>query len=177
MGKRGPKPKNAAVILDKGLSPALVRRTVDEAVRGARDPNLATPIGVMHLNGYIDAEHLAAAVWMHTLRCVLDAAQSLPPRSTPAIDYNRARGMALIDTADPAEARRRRQNLERAWSSLEEDIGVGTRALEMLKHVVIEEKAPIGWEARLILNSALGALVEHRKKAQMRLVVGGKKAA
>ncbi len=177
MGKRGPKPKNAAVLLDKGFSPAVVRRTVDEAVRGARDPNLATPIGVLHLNGYIDAEHLSAAVWMHTLRCVLDAAQGLPPRSTPAIDYNRARGLALIDTVDPAEARRRRQNLERAWTALEEDIGIGTRALEMLKLVVIEEKSPIGWEARLTLNSALGMLVEHRKKAQLRLVAGGKKAA
>lgn len=79
---------------DKGLAPAVVRRIVDLAKRGANDPRLGSAVGMLHLCGDVSARQFAAASRYAKIRGRYDRAMGMPGRFTLSPDYGTARAIS-----------------------------------------------------------------------------------
>jgi hypothetical protein len=77
-----------------GPAPALIKRTVEAALRGAADPLYGTSLGVLFLRGEITASQLAAGNAFARLQGRYDRAMGMPCRFTASPDYGTARSLS-----------------------------------------------------------------------------------
>lgn len=88
---------------DKGFSPAVVKRIVEQAKRGATDPRLGSVIGVLHLTGEVTALQFAAASRYAKIRGRYDRAMGMPGRFTLSPDYGTARAISSREPMTEAD--------------------------------------------------------------------------
>ena len=77
-----------------GPAPALIKRTVEAALRGAADPLYGTSLGQLFLRGEITASQLAAGNAFARLQGRYDRAMGMPCRFTASADYGVARAVS-----------------------------------------------------------------------------------
>ena len=78
-----------------GPAPALIKRTVEAALRGAGDPLYGTSLGQLFLRGEITAPQLAAGNAFARLQGRYDRAMGMPCRFTASADYGVARATSI----------------------------------------------------------------------------------
>jgi hypothetical protein len=126
-------------------------------VRGSLDQRLGSPLGVLYRNEQITTAMMEAGTWFAEARALADGALGLPPRTTPAQDVGRIRGLSGGEE-DEAAKRRAIDAYDRAVAY----VGHGSRELAALELVVVYQRRPDTYEQLLALMAGLTKLVAYR---------------
>lgn len=139
----------------EALSPSLVRRIRQEAVRGAADPRLGTPFGLMFVTNEISEAQFFAGLRFAELRAQAVRALDSPPRTPAAMDIDRVGGRAIEKPEDQEEVRSAIRRYCAACST------ISRKALRAIEAIVCDDSVPAGHEQKLDLVAGLAALVLH----------------
>ena len=153
--KAGPREPNGQP--QRSQKTAHLQRELDAIRLLSTDPYLESPIGVLLFRKEISLPQYDAAKWFHEARVRADSALSLPPRTVPAQDIGRVRGLSG-DEEDPVAKRKAIDVYDRAVAY----IGHGSRELAALELVAVYQRRPDTYEQLLALKSALAKLVLFR---------------
>lgn len=166
--------------------PALVRRIVDQARKGAADPLLGTEVGRLRLDQVISDKQLAAAVRYAEVCADYDRLKGLPKRSAASPSYqaglrrgggNDAEDEAIVrellrnggDLAAVAKGNRRVRRIVRAVERHDDAqravASCGMVVFKLLRRVVIYDE-PCEWWRRPQLVRGLEALSKHFELTQ-----------
>jgi hypothetical protein len=153
--KAGPREPNGQP--QRNLRTSYWQRQRDELVRGSLDARLGSPLGVLYRNEQITTAQMEAGQWFAEARALADGALNLPPRTVPAQDVGRVRGLAGGEEDEVAKKR-----AIEAYDKAVAFIGYGSRELAALELVVVYERRPDTYEQLLALMAALTRLVAYR---------------
>ncbi len=153
--KAGPREPNGQP--QRNLRTSYWQRQRDELVRGSLDVRLGTPLGILYRNEKITTAQMEAGQWFAEARALADGALGLPPRTVPAQDVGRVRGLSGGEEDEVAK-RRAIEAYDRAAAF----VGHGSRELAALELVVVYERRPDTYEQLLALMGALTKLVAFR---------------
>ena len=155
--KAGPREPNGQP--QRNQKTAHLQRQMDAIRLLSLDPYLESPIGLMMVAGLngVTLQQYEAAKWFAELRARADSALSLPPRTVPAQDVGRVRGLSGGDE-DEAAKRRAIDAYDRAVAH----VGHGSRELAALELVVVYQRRPDTYEQLLALIAGLTKLVAYR---------------
>ena len=141
----------------RNLRTSYWQRQRDELVRGSLNPLLDSPLGILYRNEKITTAQMEAGTWFAEARASADAALSLPPRTAPAQNVGRVKGLAGGDEDEVAK-RRAIDAYDRAVAF----VGHGSRELAALELVVVYQRRPDTYEQVLALVAGLTKLVAYR---------------
>jgi hypothetical protein len=153
--KAGPREPNGRP--QRNIRTSYWQRQRDELVRGSLDARLGTPLGVLYRDEQITTAQMEAGSWFAEARSLADGALGLPPRTCPAQDVGRVRGLSGGEEDEVAK-RRAIEAYDRAVAF----IGYGSRELAALELVAVYQRRPDSHEQLLALMAALTRLVAFR---------------
>lgn len=171
---------------DKGLAPAVVKRIVEQAKRGANDPRLGSAIGVLHLCGEVTARQFAAASRYAKVRGRYDRMMGMPGRFTLSPDYGTARAISnreALSETDIETIKRQHGEMMQAidagvteswcvpdgkggFKHVGEDAARASRAFRSSQRVMLLERVlvddlPAEWSDLRVLCTALDGLAAY----------------
>lgn len=153
--KAGPREPNGRP--QRNLRTSYWQRQRDELVRGSLDQRLGSPLGILYRDEKITTPMMEAGTWFAEARALADGALGLPPRTVPAQDVGRVRGLSGGEEDEVAK-RRAIEAYDRALAY----VGHGTRELAALELVAVYQRRPDTYEQLLALMAALTKLVAYR---------------
>jgi hypothetical protein len=141
------------------MAPTLVRRLVDVAAAGLRDPVWSSQLGRLHVTGKLDSSQFAAGkYWAQLVANYSVACQS--PRAPQTVQLD-ATGGTPADPDSAAGIKEARRH-ERASAQFAEGRHVlrlaGPTAERVVESVCIHDQAPAGFDEMNVLRSGLSAL-------------------